>query len=156
MPPSYSSYRSKMLFTNSSTELAFALHTLDLSDAKKPKSLTFKSGDCEGCVLSSTNQPYSALGEPHFCLAEWPSLSRPPWHNGGPMIPRRPAYDAGGCLRSPSWLCHEGGRYTGFYSRILKTNLLKSPIKSQNIGQNRSILTHTFSKMSSRTFFFLS
>ena len=38
-------------------ELASIPNTLDLRDAKKPKSLVFKSGDSEGCVTGFTNHP---------------------------------------------------------------------------------------------------
>lgn len=46
--PSYSSYCWKIVYTNPSTVPAFNLHTLDLRDEKKPKSLMFKSGDWAG------------------------------------------------------------------------------------------------------------
>ena len=88
-----------------------------------------------------------------FCQAEWLALFRP-WHNGGPPITRRPACDAGGCLRSPSWLCHDGEAVKGLEFKKSQKQCRNNYRKiSPNIGQNRGLLTHTFSTIRTRIFF---
>ena len=101
----------------------------------------------------SARGPTVPLGSASFCQEEWLALFRP-WHNGGPPITRRPPCDKGGCLRSPSWLCHDGGAVNGLeFKKSRKQSRKNYRKKSKNIGQNRGLLTHTFSTIRTRIFF---